>query len=79
MKSILMMFLYLLMFVSFCFILLKVFIRSIISFESGIYSRLSLSRSQRDPLKNFEISVLRHNYQIRKIEENTTRTTKFLK
>ena len=24
------------------------------------YSRLSLSRSQRDPLKNFEISVLRH-------------------
>ena len=26
-----------------------------------MYSRLSLSRSQRDPLKNFEISVLRHN------------------
>ena len=25
-----------------------------------MYSRLSLSRSQRDPLKNFEISVLRH-------------------
>ena len=24
------------------------------------YSRLSLSRSRRDPLKNFEISVLRH-------------------
>ena len=24
------------------------------------YSRLSLSRSQRDPLKHFEISVLRH-------------------
>ena len=25
-----------------------------------IYSRLSLSRSRRDPLKHFEISVLRH-------------------
>ena len=25
-----------------------------------IYSRLSLSRSQRDPLKYFELSVLRH-------------------
>ena len=25
-----------------------------------IYSRLSLSRNQRDPLKHFEISVLRH-------------------
>ena len=24
------------------------------------YSRLSLSRNRRDPLKNFEISVLRH-------------------
>ena len=29
--------------------------------EKGFkYSRLSLSRSQRDPLKHFEISVLRH-------------------
>ena len=27
---------------------------------SLIYSRLSLSRSRRDPLKHFEISVLRH-------------------
>ena len=26
----------------------------------NIYSRLSLSLSQRDPLKHFEISVLRH-------------------
>ena len=25
-----------------------------------LYSRLSLSRSRRDPLKQFEISVLRH-------------------
>ena len=25
-----------------------------------IYSQLSLSRSRRDPLKHFEISVLRH-------------------
>ena len=29
-------------------------------FFSGKYSRLSLSRSRRDPLKYFEISVLRH-------------------
>ena len=44
------------------------------------YSQLSLSRSRRDLLKHFEISVLRH---IRcaelRIEENTNRTTKFHK
>ena len=28
--------------------------------KGGKYSRLSLSRIQRDPLKHFEISVLRH-------------------
>ena len=28
--------------------------------HQNIYSRLSLSRSQRDPLKHFEISVLQH-------------------
>ena len=34
------------------------------------YSRLSLSRSRRDPLKHFEISVLRHNRfaELRKIQ-----------
>ena len=33
------------------------------------YSRLSLSRSRRDPLKHFEISVLRHmrSAELRKI------------
>ena len=28
--------------------------------NSGLYSRLSLSRNRRDPLKHFEISVLRY-------------------
>ena len=31
-----------------------------IKLKSVKYSRLSLSRSRRDPLKHFEISVLRH-------------------
>ena len=35
----------------------KVFLDGRSSFK---YSRLSLSRSRRDPLKHFEISVLRH-------------------
>ena len=30
------------------------------SFVCYLYSRLSLSRNQRDPQKHFEISVLRH-------------------
>ena len=31
-----------------------------VSKQFRIYSRLSLSRNRRDPLKHFEISVLRH-------------------
>ena len=41
----------------FCILLVFVVDVYIVCF---IYSRLSLSRSRRDPLKHFEISVLRH-------------------
>ena len=35
-------------------------LHSLVYEESLKYSRLSLSRNQRDPQKHFEISVLRH-------------------
>ena len=44
-----------------------------------IYSRLSLSRSPRESLKYFKISVPRHNYQICRIEEKINQTTIFHK
>ena len=47
--------------------------------KETIYSRLSLSRSRRDPLKHFEISIRTSTYQICRIEENTNWTTEFHK
>ena len=40
------------------------------------YNQLSLFRSRRDPLKHFEVSVLRY-IRFCRTEENTNRTTKF--
>ena len=42
------------------------------------YSRLSLSRNRRDPLKHFKISVLRH-IRFVVLREKTIRTFKFHK
>ena len=46
--------------------------------RKSTYSRLSLSRSWRDPLKHFR-DIRTSTYQMFRIEENTNRTTKFHK